>query len=206
MSEDIDLFVTAADGGETSRITKTGDTSDPVWGLRSIAFANPFKRKGAPSEIWQIQPDGTGRTRITNSLPRRLVGQGHGGLVPIDWSEDGRALLAVPVSDSGSEPVAVDPETGAARKLGGTMVAERLNGATGPVSVVVPTRGFSLADVEGGDLWDPDADAAFVDTRGASLRAEIAFERVDTHVNDSAFADLVAERYLALVSAPAPAA
>jgi uncharacterized protein (UPF0261 family) len=88
----------------------------------------------------------------------------------------------------------------------GAMVAERLNDATGPVSVVVPTRGFSLADVEGGDLWDPDADAAFVDTLEASLREEIAFERVDTHVNDPAFADLVTERYLALVSSPAPAA
>jgi uncharacterized protein (UPF0261 family) len=88
----------------------------------------------------------------------------------------------------------------------GTMVAERLNGATGPVSVVVPTRGFSLADVEGGDLWDPDADAAFVDALEASLRDEIAFERVDTHVNDPAFADLVVARYLALVSSPAPTA
>jgi uncharacterized protein (UPF0261 family) len=88
----------------------------------------------------------------------------------------------------------------------GTMVAERLNGATGPVRVVVPTRGFSLADVEGGALWDPDADAAFLDTLEATLRDEIPFERVDTHVNDPAFADLVAERYLALVSAAAPAA
>ena len=87
----------------------------------------------------------------------------------------------------------------------GTMIAERLNGATAPVSVMVPTRGFSLADVEGGDLWDPDADAAFVDALEASLGDEIVFERIDTHVNDPAFADLVAARYLALVSSPAPA-
>jgi uncharacterized protein (UPF0261 family) len=88
----------------------------------------------------------------------------------------------------------------------GKMVAERLDGATGPVRVIVPTRGFSLADVEGGDLWDPDADAAFVDALEASLGDEIAFERIDTHVNDPAFADLVAARYLALVSSPARAA
>jgi len=87
----------------------------------------------------------------------------------------------------------------------GTMIAERLNGATAPVSVMVPTRGFSLADVEGGDLWDPDADAAFVDALEAALGDEIAFERIDTHVNDPAFADLVAARYLALISSPAPA-
>ena len=35
----------------------------------------------------------------------------------------------------------------------------------------------------------------------SGLRSEIPFELVDTHVNDPAFADLVAERYLALVSA-----
>src|SRR5918992_1170896 len=47
-SEEINLFVTAADGGETRRITATGDSSDPVWGPMSIAFAksNLFETKG----------------------------------------------------------------------------------------------------------------------------------------------------------------
>jgi uncharacterized protein (UPF0261 family) len=88
----------------------------------------------------------------------------------------------------------------------GRTVAERLNEARGPVRVVVPTRGFSLADVEGGDLWHPEADAAFVDALGSSLRPDIPFETHDTHVNDPRFADLVAERYLALVSSPTSAA
>ena len=39
--------------------------------------------------------------------------------------------------------------------------------------------------------------------READRLPEIPLELVDTHVNDPAFADLVAERYLALVSAPA---
>jgi uncharacterized protein (UPF0261 family) len=83
----------------------------------------------------------------------------------------------------------------------GRVVAQRLNESRGPVRVVAPSQGFSLADVEGGDLWDPDADAAFLEALSSSLRAETAFELVDTHVNDPEFADLVAERYLALVSA-----
>src|SRR3954471_18446545 len=66
----------------------------------------------------------------------------------------------------------------------GTLVAERLNGATGPVHVVAPLRGFSLADVEGGDLWDPVADGAFLDSLQASLRADIPFEAIDAHVDD----------------------
>ncbi len=85
----------------------------------------------------------------------------------------------------------------------GRTVAERVNEAQGPVHVVAPTRGFSLADVEGGDLWYPEADAAFLEALGESLRPGIPLELVETHVNDPVLADLVAERYLALVSAPA---
>ena len=84
----------------------------------------------------------------------------------------------------------------------GRVIAGRLNEAHGPVRVVVPTRGFSLADVEGGDLWFPEADKAFVEALADTLRPEIPLELVDTTVNDPAFADLVAERYLALVAAP----
>jgi len=81
----------------------------------------------------------------------------------------------------------------------GRVVAGRLNGSRGPVRVLAPTRGFSMADVEGGDLWEPAADAAFLEALGSSLRPEIPLELVETHVNDPAFADLVAERFLALV-------
>ena len=81
----------------------------------------------------------------------------------------------------------------------GALVAERLNGAVGPVHVVAPLRGFSLADAEGGDLWDPAADGAFLDSLSANLRDDIPFEAVDAHVDDPEFADVVAARYLALV-------
>jgi uncharacterized protein (UPF0261 family) len=80
----------------------------------------------------------------------------------------------------------------------GHTVAERLNGARGPVSVVAPTRGFSLSDTEGNALWYPEADAAFIDTLETSLRPGIAFERVDATVNDPSFADVVADRYLSI--------
>ena len=87
----------------------------------------------------------------------------------------------------------------------GRDVAARLNEARGPVRVVVPTSGFSLADAEGGDLWDPEADAAFVDSLSDALRPDIPFERVDAHVDDADFAELVANRYLNLIEEPAHA-
>ena len=87
----------------------------------------------------------------------------------------------------------------------GQLIAERLNEATGPVRVVVPTRGFSLADAEGGDLWDPEADHAFVESLRSALRPDIPFEAVDAHVDDADFAELVANRYLTLLEEPAHA-
>src|SRR5215213_4783827 len=84
----------------------------------------------------------------------------------------------------------------------GRMIAERLADAVGPVHVVVPARGFSLADAEGGDLYDPAADRAFIDALRDALRPDFAYEEVDAHVDDPAFADLVADRYLTLVKEP----
>ena len=68
--------------------------------------------------------------------------------------------------------------------------------------VIAPTRGFSLADAEGGDLWDPEADRAFLDALRDNLRSDFGYEEVDAHVDDPDFATLVAERYLSLVREP----
>jgi uncharacterized protein (UPF0261 family) len=81
----------------------------------------------------------------------------------------------------------------------GRLVGERLNEASGPVRVVAPLRGFSLVDAEGEALWDPGADRAFLDALEDTLGPEIGFEAVDAHVDDPEFADVVADRYLALV-------
>jgi uncharacterized protein (UPF0261 family) len=98
--------------------------------------------------------------------------------------------------------VRLSPEEGAEL---GRMIADRLAAATGPVCVVVPARGFSLADAEGGALWDPAADRALVDALRAALRDDIGYEVVDAHVDDPGFADVVADRYLSLVQEPAHA-
>jgi uncharacterized protein (UPF0261 family) len=84
----------------------------------------------------------------------------------------------------------------------GELISERLAESTGPVRVIAPTRGFSLADAEGGDLWDPEADRAFLDALRDALRPDFAYEEVDAHADDPAFAELVADRYLSLVTAP----
>jgi dipeptidyl aminopeptidase/acylaminoacyl peptidase len=115
----VDLFVVGSEGGDKPRqITESGDGGYPVWGPKSIAFAKLISHRGwGRHEIWQVQPDGTGRRTITGSLPERFLGQGYIGLIPIDWSDDGRALLAGWLNEWGTVAVAVDPETGKAQSL-----------------------------------------------------------------------------------------
>ena len=82
----------------------------------------------------------------------------------------------------------------------GRIVADRLNEAVGSVRVMIPNRGFSINAVAGGKLWDPEGDAAFIESLAAALRPDIPIESVDMHVNDPAFGALVAARYLSMIS------
>jgi hypothetical protein len=115
----IDLFVTSRDGGDPKQITDTGDSAFPVWGPKSIAFAKLIPRDGwGRHEIWRIKPDGTGRETVTGPLSKRFLMHGCVGLLPIEWSQDGSALLAAWECEFSTEPVAVDPATGETRLLG----------------------------------------------------------------------------------------
>ncbi|MDZ7700260.1 MAG: Tm-1-like ATP-binding domain-containing protein [Deltaproteobacteria bacterium] len=72
-------------------------------------------------------------------------------------------------------------------------VAEKLNQAPvkSLIKFVVPIRGFSSLSVEGGSLFDPASDQAFVDALKKHLDPEIEIIEVDTHINTPEFADSV---------------
>ncbi len=82
----------------------------------------------------------------------------------------------------------------------GHIMARKLNAAQGPVSVVIPTLGLSIPNVPGGAFWDPEADAAFRAALKADLKPESPIREVEAHVNDPAFADCVADVFLALMN------
>ncbi len=72
----------------------------------------------------------------------------------------------------------------------GRAIAEKLNAGAGETLVLIPNKGFSALDVEGGPFWDPKADQAFVDALDLALwpgSAEI--RKLDLHINDPGFAD-----------------
>lgn len=80
----------------------------------------------------------------------------------------------------------------------GRQLAERLERATAPTSVVFPTQGLSLIGVKDGAISDPDADMAFYRGLAADLRPDIPITVLDTDINSRVFAEAVADEFLRL--------
>ena len=72
-------------------------------------------------------------------------------------------------------------------------VAEKLNTHEKKklVKFIIPTKGFSSLSVEGGALYDPVSDQAFIDEFRRSLDPEIDIIEVDTDINTPEFARAV---------------
>jgi uncharacterized protein (UPF0261 family) len=122
----------------------------------------------------------------------------------IDFSVHGRPE-AVPERLRGRPFYTHNPEFTLVRTLPdemaalGRIFAERLNAATGPLAVMVPTAGLSIPSVPGGVFWDPRADARFLSELRHHLRADIPVETHEAHINAPDFAAAVATRFVQLL-------
>jgi uncharacterized protein (UPF0261 family) len=103
-----------------------------------------------------------------------------------------------PVYDHNPEYTLVRTPAGQMAQIG-ELFAERLNRATGPLAIAIPTNGLSIPNVPDGVFWDPDADAAFVRSLRSDLRPEIAIHEFDHHVNDPRFGEVVADLFADLL-------
>lgn len=83
----------------------------------------------------------------------------------------------------------------------GRILAEKLNTATGPTTLLLPLRGVSAMDKEGAPFHDLEADAALFDALRRFVRAPVELVELDLHINDAAFADALADRLLAALQA-----
>lgn len=82
----------------------------------------------------------------------------------------------------------------------GSIVADKLNAATGPVVLLVPLRGMSQISAAGGPFYDPDADKALFSALSARLDSKVVVNEVDADVNDprvAALASGIIEKWLA---------
>jgi uncharacterized protein (UPF0261 family) len=77
--------------------------------------------------------------------------------------------------------------------------AERVNPGKGPIEWFIPMKGFCSYSVEGGPLYNPEADKAYVDMLKSELRQDIPLYIRDLDINDPAFAAEVAEHLVSLV-------
>ena len=73
--------------------------------------------------------------------------------------------------------------------VGARMYAEKMNKAKGPLKLVVPLRGWSSIDQEGGILYDPAEDRLFVEELKRHLRADIPLEELDCNLEDMPMAE-----------------
>jgi len=80
----------------------------------------------------------------------------------------------------------------------GRWIGDKLNACPGPVRLLIPQKGVSALDVEGGAFWDPPADAALFATLEDTV-TQTDQRRIITlpfHINDPEFSAAAAEAYL----------
>jgi uncharacterized protein (UPF0261 family) len=81
----------------------------------------------------------------------------------------------------------------------GKIFAQKANQAKGPVAFLIPLKGFSVTDSEGGPFWWPEADQAFLTTLKNNLNPEIKVVELDNHINDNEFSETAVEMLLNMI-------
>jgi len=84
----------------------------------------------------------------------------------------------------------------------GAWIGEKLNACAGPVRLMVPERGISDLDIDGGAFWDPDANSALIQALEdmVNITSSRQIIRVPHHINDPQFAQAAVENFLTIIS------
>ena len=77
----------------------------------------------------------------------------------------------------------------------GREIGEKLSRSKGPVTVVIPMQGFSVYDRVGGPMYDPEANAGFIDAI-SGFDGTLKVVKVDAHILDDKFIDAVMDAFL----------
>ncbi|MFA6507588.1 MAG: Tm-1-like ATP-binding domain-containing protein [Treponemataceae bacterium] len=84
-------------------------------------------------------------------------------------------------------------------KLAAEIVVERLNAAKGPVTCLLPLRGFRSDTLPGESLYDPEVDAVIIDILNKNLKREIKKVKIDANINSMEFSRVAAAEMLELL-------
>lgn len=82
----------------------------------------------------------------------------------------------------------------------GQWIGRKLSACEGPMHFLIPEKGVSALDIEGGAFFDPEADAALFDAIETSLKPapNRRIERLPLHINDPEFAQAAVAAFLAI--------
>jgi uncharacterized protein (UPF0261 family) len=83
-------------------------------------------------------------------------------------------------------------------KLLGQEIGHKVSTSHGPSAILLPLKGVSAIDCEGGPFDDPEARKALFDAIRSS-HGHVELINLDAHINDSAFAEAAAEKLLQLM-------
>lgn len=154
------------------RLTTDQRSTNPLWGPNGrIVFVKQLGAKqrkyGPKNELFLMDPDGAKVKRLTHTRVGALLS----GLVPTEWSADGRRLLAEFTGQDTSYAVTVNPRTGAQRAL-------TRNFESGFVGTALSSGGGSVLGFTGGFEPGPGHDVVWVPYDGGRARvlARNAFE------------------------------
>ncbi len=118
----VNVLAANPDGSQRRQITTDGRSLNPVWGPTKIAFDRERRRRrDAPAyDVWLMNPDGSARAQITHTKVPALLE----GLVPMQFSADGRGLLAEYEGQDTNEAWTIDVTSHRTRqvKVGGESV------------------------------------------------------------------------------------
>jgi uncharacterized protein (UPF0261 family) len=80
-------------------------------------------------------------------------------------------------------------------------VAEKLNGARGPVKFFIPLKGWSGFDPPGGVLYCPEEDTIFTDEIKRLIKPGVEIVEIDANLEEPAFAQALLDGFVQLMEA-----
>lgn len=83
----------------------------------------------------------------------------------------------------------------------GRWIGNKLNRCDGPIRLLLPEKGISALDIEGGPFWNPASNAALFEALHATVQQNDRrrIMNVPHHINDPAFSAAVVETYLEII-------
>ncbi len=85
-------------------------------------------------------------------------------------------------------------------KILGERLAGKMNQSKGPVAIVLPAKGISQLDVEGGIFYRPDTNGFLFDAIKENTKESIRVIEVDAHINDEEFSRMLVSTLLDMMT------